>query len=128
MADNPKPLKNGDKVLIKEWNVTGVVTQARPSDSPEDDIYEVQARPFFFRRSGLELDTTEADRAKHKQAVKEKAAVFEVAWQKLAQAASDGRALSPAILKEYVDAETALRKEQGLPSLFVPLITPPTKE
>ncbi len=51
MTEEPKPLKRGDKVPIKEWNVTGVVTTARPSDSQEDDIYEVQARSYFFKRS-----------------------------------------------------------------------------
>jgi len=128
MTDNPQPLKKGDKVLIKKWEVTGVVTHARPSDSPEDEIYEVQARPYFFHRSGLELDTSDTDKAKHKQALKEKGAALDVALLKMTQALSGGRTPSPAVFKEFVDAEIALRKEEGVPSLFVPLVTPPTKE
>ena len=83
MTDNPQPLKKGDKVIIKDWGVTGTVTVAHPADPPDDGIYEVQARPHFFRRSRLQLDTSDADREKHKQAIEEKVARLEVAWQKL---------------------------------------------
>ena len=128
MTDDFKPLKKGDKVVIKEWGVTGTVTIARPADPPDDGIYEVQARPQFFRRSKLELDTSDADWEEDKQAIEEKVARLEVAWQKLLEATSDGRVPSPAIFKECIDAETALRKEQGVPSRIAPLFTPPTKE
>jgi hypothetical protein len=128
MVDDLKPLKKGDKVVIKEWGVTGTVTVAHPADPPDDGIYEVQARPQFFRRSTLELDTSDADREKHRQAIEEKVARLDVAWQKLLEATSNGRVPSPAIFKEYIAAETALRKEQGVPSLIAPLFTPRTKE
>jgi hypothetical protein len=128
MTDNPQPLKIGDKVFIKKWEVTGVVTHARPSDSSEDEYYEVQARPYFFHRSGLELDTSDADKAKHKQALKEKAAALDLAWQKVAQAVSAGHVPSPEIINGYANAEMALRKEQGVPSLFEHIIAPPAKK
>jgi hypothetical protein len=60
-TDDLKSLKKGDKVVIKEWGVTGTVTIAHPADPPDDGIYEVQARPHFFRRGKLELDTSDAD-------------------------------------------------------------------
>jgi hypothetical protein len=131
MANEKQLLKVGDKVIVKALGARGVVTIAHHPPPAEDELYQVQIAPRFFRRDDLELDTSDADRAKHQKAIEEKAAAVDVAWQNLHQAVTNGDTLNVELLRVYAVAESELRKEQGIPSLILPLLPlfmPPTKQ
>lgn len=124
MAEELKPLKKGDAVYIKSWNVTGTVVHARPAETEDDGIYKVEVKPHFFRRSDLRLDTTLADREKRRQTIKDKTSRVEVASQKLTQAASQGGTPDFVLLMEYWLAMDELRKEYGESPLLIDLNAP----
>ncbi|MGB8539933.1 MAG: hypothetical protein WCD57_26145 [Acidobacteriaceae bacterium] len=120
MTDKMEPLKKGDAVYIKKWNTSGTVLLARPTNihEPEEDgYYEVQAKPTYFRRDELELDTTEADNAAREIRIAAKVDRRDTARRNLQEAINTG-IIQPAIMAEYLAAEDEVSKELGIPSLF----------
>jgi len=121
MAERADVLKKGDEVYIKPWKAYGKVVHAKPvsAGEPEDDgIYKVQVDPRFFRRSDLELDTTEADKAEREQRLAEKIARKDAAFTALQEAINSGTA-RPAVFMEYAVAMNDVSKELGIPPLFI---------
>jgi hypothetical protein len=120
MTDKREPLKKGDAVYIKTWSTSGTVLLARPANihEPEEDgYYEVQAKPTYFRRDELELDTTEADNAAREIRIAAKVDRRDTARRNLQEAINTG-IVQPATFAQYLAAEDEVSKEFGFPCLF----------
>jgi hypothetical protein len=128
MTDETARLQKGDKVYIRTWNTFGVVTHARPADFVDDEIYEVQARPHYFRRGHLELHTTEngVEARKNRRAQKE-ARVVQVRNQ-VFELMREKRPVAAELIIEFLQAQSEWLEELGYgPTLVDSDMTPRVK-
>ena len=111
-----QPLKQGDKVYVvaKDLREQGEVVRVWDAQQPEErSIYEVRIPSYYVRRANLEVEPTEdeeqARRAAERAAIREKAARFEAAMQKMEQAIATGT-VNAATFGEFVAAAKAFLK------------------
>jgi hypothetical protein len=123
MPDERKPLKKGDKVYIKPWEIYGEVTHARPADTPEDEIYRASAEKFF-NRSDLTPDTRQQEAEEKRIRRKQKQETME---RLAAEVRAKGHSADPKLVIQAAEALSDLWVELGHPPFIVPINDPHKK-
>jgi hypothetical protein len=125
MAEEMERLRVGDRVFIKTWNTYGVVTNAKPADFADDEIYEVQSKPHYFRRSHLEPEAKPQERAERKRRRAEKEARVHKIQMKVHELMSQKRGIGADLIIEFLQAQSEWLEELGYgPTLVDQDMTP----
>jgi hypothetical protein len=110
MAEEMKPLKNGDEVHIKQWNAYGRVLFAGDQVASDDDKYYKVQIMHYFRRSELELYDPTGEREERGRILHQKTSRLEKARIAAEQELATGD-VNVATFHEFVAAFNEVQKE-----------------